>query len=110
MVFNVSIPHESHTTPAQLDVLTRLGQHVISRDGERGRYLPVQVGETLLTTLNARNEAQARRTVAEAVGRDPADLVATSRDVPDLAPMVARVTAAERELRRSAARRARRPQ
>jgi hypothetical protein len=79
MVFNVSVPNEQRTTQDQLDVLSRLAQHVIAQDGRRGRYQPVRVGDTLLTSLNARNAAQARRTVAEALGRDPAELVASTR-------------------------------
>jgi hypothetical protein len=100
MVFNVSIPHERHTTPERLDALTALGRHVISADGESGRYRTVQVGDTLLTTLNARNAAQACRTVAAALGRDPGDLVATSRDRVELTDATARATEARRGLQR----------
>ncbi len=96
MVFNVSIPYESHTTPQQRGELERLCADVLTKDGQRGRYQPVQVGDTLLTSMNATGEAQARHVVGAVVGRDPDDLVATARDWLDAAPKIAATTAERR--------------
>jgi len=80
MVFTVNIPDRRGITAEQRVRLTGLGEDVLTLDGERGRYRPVQVGDALLVSVNADSEADAQRLVAEVVGREPAELVATARD------------------------------
>ena len=80
MVFTVNIPDRRGIAAEQRELLTRLGDDVVTLDGERGRYRPVEVGDALLVSVNAASEADAQRIVADVVGREPAQLVATARD------------------------------
>ncbi len=89
MVFNVNIADRRGITAAQREQLTRLGQDVVTLEGERGRYRPVEVGDALLVSVNADSEADAQRVVAEVVGREPGELVATARDWVKPAPATA---------------------
>lgn len=93
MVFHVSVPHERHTTPDQLDELARRSRRLVTKDGRRGGYRPVRIGETLVTTVSARNETQARRMVADVVGRDPDELVASPRGPVRPSPAASRTDA-----------------
>lgn len=94
MVFTVNIPDRRGIVAEQRELLTRLGDDVVTLDGERGRYRPVEVGDALLVSVNADSEADAQRIVADVVGREPAQLVATARDW--VKPPIASVTAPRR--------------
>jgi len=93
MVFTVNIPDRRGISAEQRSRLAELGQDVLTLDGERGRYRPVEVGDALLASVNADSEAEAQRLVAEAVGREPSELVATARDW--VKPALSTVTPAE---------------
>ena len=80
MVFTVNIPDRRGISAEQREQLTRLGDDVVTRDGERGRYRPVEVGDALLVSVNADSEADAERLVAAIIDREPAQLAATARD------------------------------
>jgi transcriptional regulator with XRE-family HTH domain len=80
MVFTVNIPDRRGIAAQQREQLTRLGDDVLTLDGERGRYRPVEVGDALLVSVNADSEDDAQRLVADILGREPAELVATARD------------------------------
>jgi len=92
MVFTVTIPDRRGITADQRERLTRLGDDVLTLDGERGRYRPVEVGDALLVSVNAESEDAAQQLVADILGREPAELVATARDW--VRPVAAGVTAA----------------
>jgi len=91
MVFTVNIPDRRGIAAEQRGHLTRLGDDVVTLDGERGRYRPVEVGDALLVSVNADSEADAQQIVADILGREPAELVATARDW--VRPATASVTA-----------------
>jgi transcriptional regulator with XRE-family HTH domain len=93
MVFTVNIPDRRGITAEQRERLSKLGDDVLTIDGERGRYRPVEVGDALLVSVNADSEADAELLVAHIVGRKPTQLVATARDW--VKPAVASVTAAQ---------------
>ncbi len=93
MVFTVNIPDRRGIAAEQRELLARLGDDVVTLDGERGRYRPVEVGDALLVSVNADSEADAQRLVADIVSREPAQLVATARDW--VKPATASVTGAE---------------
>lgn len=80
MVFSVSIRESAGITSVQRDRLAWLAGHVVTVDGELGRYRPVVLGHGLLVTVNAESEADAQRVVAAVLGRKPTELTATARD------------------------------
>ena len=80
MVFTVNISDRRGISAEQRQRLTRLGDDVVTLEGERGRYRPVEVGDALLVSVNADGEADARQVVADILDREPAELVATARD------------------------------
>ena len=87
MVFSVSIGEREGITSIQRDRLAWLADHVVTEDGKRGRYRPVELGDRLLVTVNADSAADAQRVVAAVLGRKPTGLTATARDwVPSSAP------------------------
>ena len=92
MVFTVNIPDRRGIAAEQRERLTRLGDDVVTLEGERGRYRPVEVGDALLVSVNADSETDAQQLVADVLGREPAELVATARDW--VKPANASVTAA----------------
>lgn len=81
MVFSVSIGEREGITSIQRDRLAWLADHVVTEDGERGHYRPVELGDRLLVTVNAESAADAQRVVAAVLGRKPTGLTATARDV-----------------------------
>ena len=80
MVFSVSIDGREGITSQQRERLAWLADHVVTVDGERGRYRPVVLGDGLLVTVNAQSEADAQRLVAGVLGRKPTELTATACD------------------------------
>ena len=80
MVFSVNIGEREGITSMQRARLAWLADHVVTEDGERGRYRPVALGDRLLVTVNAESEADAQRVVAAVLGRKPTELTATARD------------------------------
>jgi transcriptional regulator with XRE-family HTH domain len=80
MVFTVNIPDRRDISAEQRERLARLGDDVVTIEGERGRYRPVEVGDALLVSVNAESEADAERLVADVLGRQPTELAATARD------------------------------